>query len=119
MRTRRRNSTATTTLIDRRRTVRLAVEEFRGASKRMRQLKEGRQGAVVNPSLRLMHANHMTEVRNRLETLGHKKIARLLTQWHAYLMSARQAEGEGVRKERVRLAREVSRDIGRAIEEIR
>lgn len=106
-------------LAQRRALVRNTVQEFRGASKRMRQLKEGRQGAAANPSLRLMHANHMQEIRTRLEMLGYQRIARMLTQWHAYLMASRQAGNVETARQQVLLAREVSRDITRAIEGVR
>lgn len=106
----------TATLFDRRQMVRRRVELFRNTSKRLRQLK---QGGAVNPSLRLIHANYMQQICTELRALGYRKVARLLSQWHSYLMSARKAEDEKARKELLCLAREVSRNIGRAIEEIR
>jgi len=102
-----------------RRTVRLAVENYRNASNKLRQLKEGYQGSVVNPSLRLAHANTMRELANQLETLGHQRIASMLSQWHSYLMLSRRQFTTEKSKEMRSLARRVSSDINRAIEEIR
>lgn len=109
----------TATLFDRRQTVRRQVELFRGTSRRLRELKRNSRGKLFNPSLRQIHVNQMVEIRNSLEAMGHKGIARMLTQWHVHLVSARLDGDAETRRQRVLLAREVSRDIARAIEEIR
>jgi hypothetical protein len=104
------------TLFERRQVVRNAVEEFRTVSRRMRQLKKGPRGGVAaNRPLWSAHADQLDAVHAQLCIRGHQGIAQLLTQWHAYLVTARRT-GD---RQQMLLAREVSRDIGRAIEEIR
>lgn len=117
MRARTRKSAQT--LFERRRTVHRLVDQFRNTSSRLRQLKEGPQGSVVNPSLRLIHSNHLRQVRTQLETMGHRKIARLLGDWHEHLMVARRLRGDDESRQRTLRAREISGEINRAIEEIK
>lgn len=107
------------TLFERRRLLRRDVELFRAVSKRARSLKEGRQGSVVNPLLRLQHSNAMREIVNRLEMLGHKEIARLLSQWHHHLELARGRTGSAYARHQRLLAREITGEINRKIEATR
>lgn len=100
---------------ERRRSARILVAQFRNTSKRIRQLKQGRQGAVVNPMLNLAHDNHLRQLRTTLETMGHRKIARLLGEWHGDLMESRRTGN----RELMLQAREISGEINRAIEEIK
>lgn len=116
---RERTRKAVQALAMRRQTVRRLVDQFRNTSSRLRQLKEGPQGSVTNPSLRLAHDNHLRELRTQLETLGHRKIARLLGDWHEHLMVARATRGSEGSRQRTLQAREISGEINRAIEEIK
>jgi len=94
------------------------VNNFRDASKKLRQLKEGYHGSVVNPSLRLQHSNTMREAANRLEMLGHKEIAALLGKWHAALTAARRETSEDAHSSRC-WARSLSGQVNREVERIR